>query len=74
MADDPADLAAENLRLTFDLCAAGEAVKWQQLRREHPQASDEEIEALLIAWLHERPGAPFGDAAGRPSSWPRRPR
>ena len=25
MTDDPADLAAENLRLTFDLCAAGEA-------------------------------------------------
>ncbi len=71
MTNDPADLAAENLRLTFDLCAAGEAVKWQQLRREHPGASDEEIEALLVAWLHERPGAPFGDAEGRPVPWPR---
>jgi len=74
MTDDPAELAAENLRLTFDLCAAGEAVKRQQLRREHPKASDEEIEALLIAWLQERPGAPFGDAEGRPAPWPRLPR
>lgn len=74
MADESSDRAAENLRLTFDLCAAGEAVKWQQLRREHPHASDEEIEALLVAWLRERPGAPFGDAEGRPVPWPRLPR
>ena len=73
MTDDPADLA-ENLRLTFDLCAAGEAIKGQQLRREHPSASNEEIEALLVAWFQERPGAPHGDAEGRPTSWPRPPR
>jgi hypothetical protein len=72
--DDRADRAAENLRLTFDLCAAGEAIKRQQLRREHPDASDEVIEGLLIAWLQDRPGAPFGDAEGRPVPWPRPPR
>lgn len=73
MADRLADLA-ENLRLTFDLCAAGEAIKEQQLRREHPRASDEEIETLLVTWLQQRPGAPYGDAEGQPASWPRPPR
>jgi hypothetical protein len=67
-------LAADNLRLAFDLFVAGEAMRRAQLRREHPTASEDEIEALLVAWLHERPGAPFGDAEGRPVPWPRPPR
>ena len=73
MSDKPVHLA-ENLRLTFDLCATGEAIKRQQLHRERPGASNEEIEALLVAWFQERPGAPYGDAEGRPASWPRPPR
>ena len=41
-----------------------------QLRREHPDATDDEIDALLIAWLETRPGAEHGDACGRPITWP----
>ena len=37
----------------------------QSLRRRMPQASSDEIEAALNAWLRERPGAEHGDAAGR---------
>jgi hypothetical protein len=61
---------AERLRTALDLCALGEAVRLAQLRREHPDATDAEIEAMLVAWLRTRPGAEHGDAWGRPISWP----
>ena len=38
----------------------------QNLRRRHPEASDEEVEKKLVAWLHERPGAIYGDGSGQP--------
>jgi hypothetical protein len=41
-----------------------------QLRREYPDATDEEIEGLLVTWLRTRPGAEHGDGWGRPISWP----
>jgi hypothetical protein len=66
--------AATRLRLALDLFEAGEAMKRAQLRREHPEAPEAEIESLLLAWLRERPGAEHGDAAGRPIAWPRPPR
>jgi len=71
MPDDAPQRAVERLRLAFDLYAAGESLKRQQLRREHPAATDAEIEAWLVAWLDERPGAEAGDATGRPVAWPR---
>ena len=40
-------------------------------QRRHPQASPSEIEALVQAWLMERPGAERGDAAGISVPWPR---
>jgi hypothetical protein len=44
----------------------------QTLRRTHLDLTEPEIEARVRAWLAERPGAPFGDAVGRPVTWPRR--
>jgi len=41
-----------------------------QLRREHPDATDDEIEAFLVAWLETRPGAEHGYGWSRPISWP----
>jgi hypothetical protein len=38
----------------------------QNLRRNHPEATEAEIDARLRCWLHERPGAEIGDSAGRP--------
>src|SRR5262245_3325911 len=72
MSQPAEQLAAERLRLAFDLFATGEAPMRQGLRREHPDATDAEIEARLIAWLQERPGAEAGDAVGRSVAWPRR--
>jgi hypothetical protein len=63
--------AAERLRLTLDLFAAGEEIMRQNLRRRFPEANAAEIEDRLAAWLSERPGAERGDAAGRPGTWPR---
>jgi len=63
--------AAERLRLALDLCALGEQMMRQVLRRRFPDASDEDVERRLAAWFSERPGAEHGDAAGRPGTWPR---
>lgn len=63
---------SERYRMTLELFAAGEEIMRQNLRRRLPAASAEEIEARLVAWLSERPGAEHGDAIGRPGSWPRR--
>jgi hypothetical protein len=68
--DDSPEVLAARLRTAFELCALGESMRRAQLRREHPEATDHEIEAMLIAWLHARPGAEHGDAWGRPISWP----
>ena len=67
---DSPDVLAERLRTAFDLYELGESIRRAQLRREHPGATDEEIEAMLVAWLRTRPGAEHGDAWGRPISWP----
>jgi hypothetical protein len=70
MADDSAEALALRLRITFDLCELGESMRRAQLRREHPNATDDEVEALLATWLQTRPGAEHGDGWGRPISWP----
>ena len=68
--DDSPDALTVRLQTALDLCALGESMRRAQLRREHPHATDEEIEALLIAWLETRPGAEHGDGWGRAISWP----
>jgi len=70
VAHDSPDVLAERLRTAFDLCDLGVSIRRAQLRRKHPDATDEEIEALLVAWLQTRPGAEHGDAWGRPICWP----
>jgi Rv0078B-related antitoxin len=65
---------AERVRLALDMYATGEALMRQRIRREHPDLSPVEVEARLCAWLQIRPGAEYGDAMGRPGTWPRMPR
>lgn len=52
-------------RQTLDLFQMGVDMMRQNLRRRHPDATDEAIEQLLQAWLLERPGAEAGDCPGR---------
>jgi hypothetical protein len=68
----PSDTAARRVRLALDLSELGEAMLRQRLRRKHPAATPDEIEASVIAWRSQRPGAERGDAEGRPVPWPRR--
>jgi hypothetical protein len=65
--------AAERMRLAFELAELGEAMFRQRLRRDRPDRTEAEIDALVDAWRQRRPGAEHGDADGRPVAWPRRP-
>ena len=49
----------------FDLLDLGLSLRAERFRREHPSASEDEVEACVQAWLLDRPGAPDGDAPGR---------
>lgn len=51
----------------FELHDFGVRIYRQRLRIEQPEASDEEIDAAVAAWLRRRPGAEHGDAVGVPS-------
>jgi hypothetical protein len=55
------------LRMALDMYEFGEQAQRNRLRRLHPDASYEEIEMAIRAWRVSRPGAPMGDAMGRPS-------
>ena len=59
-----ADEMIRKLRVAFDLHAAGVSMMRARLRRLHPGADDAEIDRRLQAWLHDRPGAEWGDAEG----------
>ena len=61
------DTAAHALRTTLGLFETGVALMRQNLRRQHPDATESEIDERLTAWLHHRPGAELGDAVGRPA-------
>jgi uncharacterized protein YccT (UPF0319 family) len=50
---DPEFLARANA--AFDLCETAEQIMRQNLRRWHPQASEEEIRQPFKAWLEKRP-------------------
>lgn len=60
----------ERFRVALELFEDGVRIMEQNLRREHPDASEEEIENKLAAWLRHRPGAEHGDCVGRPLEWP----
>ena len=55
--------AATRLRVAIDLVEAGLELHWWRLWREHPEASDAEVDALQAAWLR----APRADA-GQPAT------
>jgi hypothetical protein len=58
---------ARRLRLALDMYEFGERMARSTLRRRHTNATDEQVKQMLGDWRQARPGAPAGDAAGRPS-------
>jgi len=69
--DNASEVAAARLRMAFELFETGLYIMRQKLRREHPEWTEAQVEARLVEWLRERPGAEHGDAEGRPGRWPR---
>lgn len=61
-----AERAEYPLQTAFDLFRFGVEMRAERHRREHPEATEAEVEAVVRAWLQERPGAELGDAIGRP--------
>ncbi|HXV63147.1 MAG TPA: hypothetical protein VEK15_20780 [Vicinamibacteria bacterium] len=61
---------AERFRIALDLFDDGVRLMRQNLKREHPDASEQQIEERLRAWLRHRPGAEDGDCPGRRLDWP----
>ena len=59
------------LRVALELVDLGAQLHAQRHRREHPGATEEEVRAVVLAWLSARPMAPDGDAVGRVTTWPR---
>ncbi len=58
----------ERFRQAIEMVDSGHEMMRLNLKREFPTESDEQIDARLLAWLHERPGAEHGDGEGVPSS------
>lgn len=59
---------AQRIRVALDLYELGEKMYRQRLRRERPGITDAELDEQIIRWLHDRPGAEFGDMQGVPST------
>ena len=60
--------AAARLRTALDMFEVGLEMQRSRLRREHPDASDEDLVSMVNDWLLTRPGATHGDAVGRPGN------
>ena len=58
---DESNPLVARFRAAVDLWATGVALHRQTIRRSRPEASEQEVDALLGRWLQERPGAEWGD-------------
>jgi len=69
---DRAQRARAGFEMVLALYELGEATLRQKLRRTHPEASEERIDAWVAEWRERRPGAEHGDGEGIVVPWPRR--
>lgn len=58
--------ARSGVQMACELAEMGAHMVEARFRREHPEASDDEVAAQVRAWWIDRPGAPDGDAVGIP--------
>lgn len=59
------------MAVAIELLELALLMRGERHRREHPEATEEEVAAVVQAWKVDRPGAPNGDAIGRVVPWPR---
>ena len=65
------DRQPTGFEVACQLAEFGAAMVAEKHRREHPEATEDEVDAAVGHWWGERPGAPDGDAPGavrRPAS------
>lgn len=58
----------ERLRTALELAAVGEQMVRMRLTRDHPDWDEDRIQSAMEHWMQDRPGAPYGDHPGSPSS------
>lgn len=46
---------SQRFRTTLDMFEAGCRVYWRRMKREHPHATKKELDALVQAWLLNKP-------------------
>ena len=56
-----ADRLVARFHAAVDLWATSVMLRRQTIRRRNPEASGQDVEALLNEWLQQRPGAEMGD-------------
>lgn len=66
---DPPTSPAARLRMALAIFSDGIAMEREKLRRQHPQADEARLSALVAEWLAARPMAPTGDCDGVPRRW-----
>lgn len=59
------------MRLAVEMVELAGQLVAQRHRREQPGATEDEVRAVVLAWLSDRSMAPGGDAVGRVTTWPR---
>ncbi|WP_157129105.1 hypothetical protein [Nocardia amamiensis] len=64
----PEETPGQRLRLAMEMYEFGVRMQRTRIRRNRPEATEDEIDEAVNEWLLTRPGAPLGDAVGRPSS------
>lgn len=60
----PMERKTTGVEVACELLDVGIRLLETRYRRELPDATDDEIAALVHAWLLDRPGAPLGDSEG----------
>jgi hypothetical protein len=58
--------AVSGVHVACELAEMGAHMVEARFRREHSDASDDEVAEHVRRWWIDRPGAPDGDAVGRP--------
>lgn len=58
----------ERLRIALEMADLGVEMTRARLRRENPDLDETGLLRAIEEWLHDRPGAPFGDCPGRLST------
>lgn len=60
----PPETVSQRLAVALSLFEDGVAMMRANLRRQHPDYTEAEVEQALEAWLLTRPGAEHGDGVG----------